>query len=178
MTAGGTWTAGATGRAIPPLLRAVPFLLLLLISLCLGGCRDNSERTDICSRALETLLDAAPTDFTVAASAGDDGRLNLVLTARGGRASHQGACDFAPVEHPGDRPALRGLVLDGVPLPPMRLIMLSAAVGVPVDLGELADSGPVTVPPGRAFPYFIQEVLNGLVLGAVLALVAVGYSLV
>jgi branched-subunit amino acid ABC-type transport system permease component len=34
------------------------------------------------------------------------------------------------------------------------------------------------MPPGRNLPYFIQEVLNGLILGAVLALVAVGYSLV
>ncbi len=178
MTAGGTSRAGAAGRAFPPFLRIVPLLLLLLVGAGLGGCRDDSARTDICSRALETLLDATPTDFTIAARAGGDNRLTLSLAARAGRASHEGWCDFAPVEHLEDRPALRGVALDGVPLPPMRLIMLSAAVGVPVDLGELAGNGPVTVPPGRAFPYFVQEVLNGLVLGAVLALVAVGYSLV
>jgi hypothetical protein len=38
---------------------------LLMLGLCLGGCRDDSERTDICSRALETLLDAGPSDFAV-----------------------------------------------------------------------------------------------------------------
>jgi len=165
------------GRAVPSRLRAVPLLLLLLIALGLGGCRDDSERTDICNRALQTLLDATPSDFAIAATGTDD-RLSLSLTARDGRASHQGACDFAPVEHLGDRPVLRGVVLDGVPLAPTRLIMLAAVVGVPVDLGDLAHNGPATVPPGRVFPYFIQEALNGLVLGAVLALVAVGYSLV
>jgi branched-chain amino acid transport system permease protein len=55
--------------------------------------------------------------------------------------------------------------------------MLSTAIGVPVDAGDHAGIAPI-MPPGRAWPYFIQEVLNGLVLGAVLALVAVGYSLV
>ncbi|MDB5359157.1 MAG: livH2 [Rhodospirillales bacterium] len=163
------------GASMSP-LRLVPLLLLVLLGL--GGCRDESERIDVCGRALETLLDAAPTDFQVASTGGADDRLDLALTAKAGLAPHQGSCEFAPVEHPHDRPALRGVVLDGIPLSPTRLVMLSAAVGVPVDLGDLAQNVPFVVPPGRAFPYFIQELLNGLVLGAVLALVAVGYSLV
>ena len=170
--------ASGTSRfgALAPSLRSIPLLLLVLIGL--GGCGNDSERVDICSRALETLLDAAPTDFSVASTGGTDSRVNLSLTAKTGRAPHQGSCDFAPIEHLGDHPALRGIILDGFPLPPTRLVMLSAAVGVPVDLGDLANNVPFVVPPGRTFPYFVQEVLNGLVLGAVLALVAVGYSLV
>ena len=172
MTASGTSRFGA----LAPSLRSIPLLLLVLIGL--GGCGNDSERIDICSRALETLLDATPTDFSVASTGGTDSRVNLSLTAKTGRAPHQGSCDFAPIEHLGDHPALRGIMLDGFPLPPTRLVMLSAAVGVPVDLGDLANNAPFVVPPGRTFPYFVQEVLNGLVLGAVLALVAVGYSLV
>jgi branched-chain amino acid transport system permease protein len=172
MIASGTSRFGAL---VSP-LRSVPLLLLVLIGL--GGCRNDSERVDSCGRALETLLDAAPTDFSVASTDGTDSRVNLSLTAKTGRAPHQGSCDFAPTEHLGDHPVLRGVTLDGFPLPPTRLVMLSAAIGVPVDLGDLADNTPVVVPPGRTFPYFVQEVLNGLVLGAVLALVAVGYSLV
>ena len=172
MTASGTSRFGA----LAPRLRSIPLLLLVLIGL--GGCGNDSERVDICGRALETLLDAAPTDFSIASTDGTDNRVNLSLTAKTGRAPHQGSCDFAPTEHLGDHPALRGIILDGFPLPPTRLVMLSAAVGVPVDLGDLANNVPFVVPPGRTFPYFVQEVLNGLVLGAVLALVAVGYSLV
>ena len=172
MIAGG---ASRFGTLVPP-LRFIPLLLLVLIGL--GACRNDSERVDACGRALETLLDAAPTDFTIASTGGADNRVTLSLTARTGRAPHQGSCDFAPAEHLGDRPVLRGVTLDGFPLAPTRLVMLSAAIGVPVDLGDLANAAPFVVPPGRAFPYFVQEVLNGLVLGAVLALVAVGYSLV
>jgi branched-chain amino acid transport system permease protein len=166
---------GTSGRgAGAPWFRLLPLFLLILVGL--GGCRDDRERIDVCSRALETLLDAAPADFQVSATSSGD-RLDLTLIARSGRASREGTCDFAPEEHPGDRPVLRGVSLDGVPLSSMRLIMLSTSVGVPVDQGDLSRDTPV-VPPGRALPYFIQEVLNGLVLGAVLALVAVGYSLV
>jgi len=170
MIAGGTSGRGAG----VPWFRLLPLLLLMLVAL--GGCRDDRERIDVCSRALETLLDAAPSDFQVSATSTGD-RLELTLIAKSGRASREGTCDFAPDQHLGDRPVLRGVALDGVPLSSMRLIMLSTAVGVPVDVGDLTSDTPV-VPPGRALPYFIQEVLNGLVLGAVLALVAVGYSLV
>jgi len=172
MIAGGTSRFGAW---VPP-LRAVPLLLSILI--CLGGCRDDQDRVDICARALETLLDAAPTDFSVASTGGAGTQVNLSLTARTGRAPHQGSCDFAPAEHRRDPAALRGIALDGFALPPTRLVMLSAAVGVPLDADWWANQAPLVVPPGRAWPYFVQEVLNGLVLGAVLALVAVGYSLV
>jgi branched-chain amino acid transport system permease protein len=172
MIAGGTSRLGAL---VPP-HRFIPLLLLVLIGL--GGCRSDSERVDACGRALETLLDAAPTDFTITPTGAADDRVTLSLAARTGRAPHQGSCDFAPAERLGDHPVLRGVTLDGFPLAPTRLVMLSAAIGVPVDLGDLANTAPIAVPPGRAFPYFVQEVLNGLVLGAVLALVAVGYSLV
>lgn len=166
-------SAGATLGRFAPLL-----LVLLLIGLCLGGCRDDAEQTDICSRALETLLDAGPTDFTVTPTDGPSGRLALELTSQAGRAQHFGSCEFAPVEHLNDRPVLRAVVLDEVPVSTTRLIMLSAAVGVPLDLGDLTSDGPVGVPLGRGLPYFVQELLNGLILGAVLSLVAVGYSLV
>jgi len=170
MIAGGTSEQGAGA----PWFRLLPLLLLVLVAL--GGCRDDRERIDVCSRALETLLDAAPSDFQVSVTSTGD-RLELTLIATSGRASREGTCDFAPDAHLGDHPVLRGVALDGVPLSSMRLIMLSTAVGVPVDRDDLISDTPV-VPPGRALPYFIQEVLNGLVLGAVLALVAVGYSLV
>ncbi|HEV2678161.1 MAG TPA: hypothetical protein VGV37_26780 [Aliidongia sp.] len=160
-------------------MRFAPLLLVfLLMGLCLGGCRDDSERTDICSRALETLLDAGPADYAVSPADSDDGRLALSLIGHDGRAPHRGSCEFTPLEHLNDRPILRSVELDEMTVSPTRLIMLSAAVGVPVDLGELANNAPMSIPPGRSFPYFVQELLNGLVLGAVLALVAVGYSLV
>ena len=171
-------SAGGPSRlaALASLLRVIPLLLLVLIGL--GGCRADQERVDICARALETLLDAAPTDFSVASTGGAGGQINLSLTAQTGRVPHQGSCDFASADHRRDPAALRGIALDGFALSPARLVMLSVAVGVPVDLGELTQDAPRVVPPGRALPYFIQEVLNGLVLGAVLALVATGYSLV
>jgi branched-chain amino acid transport system permease protein len=171
MSVGGTSRFGALRRS----LRFLPLVLLLLIGL--GGCRDDAERTDICSRALTTLLDADPSDYAIAAVGRDDG-LTLTLTARSGGSSLHGGCGFAPVEHLGDRPVLRSVAIEGVSLSPARLIMLAGAIGMPVDLGDLANATALSVPPGRAFPYFIQELLNGLVLGAVLALVAVGYSLV
>jgi branched-chain amino acid transport system permease protein len=179
MSRDGAWRAGFAGLALSPSLRILPFLLLVLLGL--GGCRDEAERVDICTRALETLLDAGPADYIVAPQAAQN-RLTLLLTARNNGAEHQGFCDFAPPVHLGDRAILRGISLDGGAQSSVRLIMLSAVVGVPVDLGDLAGNVPAVVPvptpPGRALPYFIQEVLNGLVLGAVLALVAVGYSLV
>lgn len=173
--------ASVPGARIPVRVmpgRSAPLLLvLLLLGLCLGGCRDDSERTDICTRALETLLDAGPTDFAVTPADGPDGSLTLALTGHDGRAAHRGSCEFAPAEHLSDRPVLRAVEMDEIPVSPTRLIMLSAAVGVEVDMGDLTD-GPVGIPPGRNLPYFVQELLNGLILGAVLALVAVGYSLV
>ena len=156
-----------------------PWGLLLFVALfALSGCRDESERLDICSRALETLLDAAPGEFAISFETAAGDRLDLALTAENGRASRRGTCTFAPEEHLGERPVLRAVTLDGVTVPTARLIMLGTAIGVPLDLVDLANNPPVEVPPGRALPYFVQEVLNGLVLGAVLALVAVGYSLV
>ncbi|GGF22569.1 hypothetical protein GCM10011611_30810 [Aliidongia dinghuensis] len=165
---------------LPPRFdRAVSLLLvLLLVGLTLGGCRDSTQQIDICGRALETLLDAGPTDFAVAPAEGPEGAVTVALTPHTGRAAHRGSCTFAPIEHLHDQPALQAVELDQVPVSPPRLIMLAAAIGVPVDLGALADQGPVSAPPGRSVPYFVQELLNGLVLGAVLALVAVGYSLV
>jgi branched-chain amino acid transport system permease protein len=160
-------------------VRAVPLLCaLLLIGLSLGGCRDDSRQVDVCGRALETLLDAAPTDFIVAPSDGVEGRLTVTLSPRAGGLGHRGSCEFAPSEHLNELPALRSVELDDAWVSPTRLIMLGAAVGAAVDLGALVDQQPVAVPPGRSLPYFVQELLNGLVLGAVLALVAVGYSLV
>jgi len=178
----GTSLVGASGRSMLPLRRigraAALLVMFCALGLGLGGCRDETERADICGRALEVLLDAAPTDFAATPAESRDDRLEMVLTARAGEIGHRGVCEFAPSQHLHDRPALRAVELDGVPLSPPRLIMLGAAVGVAVDLGALVDQEPVTAPPGRNLPYFVQELLNGLVLGAVLSLVAVGYSLV
>jgi branched-chain amino acid transport system permease protein len=160
---------------VPP-LRFLPLLLLALIAL--GGCRDAQERTDICGRALETLLDAAPGDFAITPAGGSGDRLDLALAPKTGRAPHQGSCTFVPGGRRGEPSALRAVSLDGFALSQARLIMLATAVGVAVDPGDWTDKAPVFVPTGRGFPYFVQEILNGLVLGAVLALVAVGYSLV
>jgi branched-chain amino acid transport system permease protein len=172
---------GTSGRAPSPFRRFArffPLFGLLLIAVSLGGCRDDARQIDVCSRALETLLGAAPTDFTISPTEGVEGRMTLALSPRAGGLGHRGSCEFAPSEHLQDQPALRSVELDDFWVSPTRLIMLGAAVGAEVDLGALVDQQAVGIPPGRSLPYFVQELLNGLVLGAVLALVAVGYSLV
>jgi branched-chain amino acid transport system permease protein len=170
---------GGAGRALRAAGRSARLLLcLLFVGLSLAGCRDDKARLDVCSRALETLLDAAPTSLSVVLAGGEGDRLDLTLTERNDAITHHGSCNFAPAEQIQDRPVLRAVELDGVPVPPIRLVMLSAAIGVPADLTGLAGNVPVVAPPGRTIPYLVQELLNGLVLGAVLALVAVGYSLV
>jgi branched-chain amino acid transport system permease protein len=152
------------------MIQARRLLGCCLVLLGLAGCGPASRQETVCRAAVLDVLGVAPDAVRIEDDGkGDRRTVALVVAEAAAGIVHPARCDFAPSG------ALVGVAVDGTRLSFIRLKMLGIALGVPVQ-------PPAMVLPGGGFrpswPYFVQQVLNGLVLGAIFALVASGYSVV
>jgi len=151
---------------------------LLLLSL-LAGCGLDPRQAVICEQVLPALLADTETPSAIAASADPAHSHSVMLSFRAGGVARQATCEFGGSRTSRARLVLRQVTLDGAPLSFERMIFIWRAYGLtpPADLvAALPPSAPMS--PLRSLAYFLQQLVNGLTLGAVLALIAVGYSLV
>lgn len=164
-----------------PVLHAV---LVLGLAALLAGCADR-PREDVCRRILEAVLppDAAPRVTAVRPDPVSHSGVILHFERRqqGLRLpeEHQLLCVFAPPSGEPERYGLTSVELDGQPISRVKLILLHRWLGQAVPPQLLEDEwAQVHWPPRLHVAYFLQQVLNGLVIGAAIALVALGYTLV
>ena len=147
--------------------------------LLLTGCGPDPRQVAICEMVLPALLADGETQADLAASADRAHPRSVTLSFQTGGVARQVTCEFA-----GNRPSrarliLRQVALDGAPLSFERMIFIWRAYGL-TPPADVVDAAPASKPMSalRALAYFLQQLVNGLTLGAVLALIAVGYSLV
>lgn len=144
-----------------------PAALLVLALGMLAGCGPGEREIALCRAVADAVVGPAAAPRSVE-TRGDAIRIELL----GGRAV---SCRFAGSElEPGE---LVAVTIDGRALSDVRLALLLRSLHLPPPPRLLAGPPPPAAPaPGLA--YFLQQLVNGLALGAVLGLVAVGYSLI
>ena len=142
-----------------------PAALLLLALACLGGCAPSEQRLAACQQAFALLQ---PNVSIEDESASGD----TIALAGGG---HTLACRFGRDSQVG--PALVEIVADGQKLSPVEAQILRFALRLPTP-AELLAPATASPPLSARAGYALQQLINGLAIGAVLGLVAVGYALV
>lgn len=154
-------------------------LFCLAVLLSVTGCRPDPRQVEICRAILPALLaqDEVASDLTADA---DPKRPNtVILRFRTLTSVREMSCRFGGNLPSPEHLSLYGVTLDGMPLSFPRMIFLWRAFGLTPPAALVAsEPSPPPMTPGRALAYFLQQLVNGLTLGAVLALIAVGYSLV
>lgn len=153
-------------------------LVIVLLSL-LAGCGPDPRQVAICETVLPALLadGETPADLTATADPAHPHATALAFRTDGAR--RQASCQFGGNRVSRARLSLRQVSLDGVPLSFARMVFIWRAYGLapPADLVDVVPAPPPTSPL-RSAAYFVQQLINGLTIGAVMALIAVGYSLV
>lgn len=162
-------------------LRAIVAPSLLLV---LAGCSDlPHEQT--CLRILDAMVGPdgdyklLGVDHDPQARSGVVVRFQRRYPSAFGRSEETLRCVFTSSTRPDLARSLLGVELNGEALSRIKLILLHRWLGYSVP-PQLLDEGE----PHKAWPvglhvaYFTQQVLNGLVSGSVIALVAIGYTLV
>jgi branched-chain amino acid transport system permease protein len=162
-------------------MRRACLLLILALMPLLGGCARHTAEIAICNQILPALADdaalAAPPDIAVE---DDDTIVGLAFDGRiapGDTARHRLDCRFAPGAAQPEGAALLSVALDGEALGDIRMILLRRWLGLPTPPALLA---PVVAaqPLAARLAYLAQQLVNGLAVGATIALLAVGYALV
>ena len=154
-------------------MRCRRFLLLFPL-LLLVGCAADSRQVEICRQVFVVL---AGSPVTLAPPEGD-GEGRVVLRGVGDSQGHSLVCRFA------GRPLAEGhldlltVEYDGIVQPEIDMIMLRHVLGLATPAVFLARPTGPPAPPAQQAAYFVQQILNGLSVGAMLALIAIGYSLV
>ena len=154
---------------------ALGFALLSL----LAGCGPDPRQAAICEMVLPALLAGGETPADLRVSTDPARSHSIALGFHAGGMAHQAVCEFAGNRPSRARLTLRQVTLDGAPLSFERMIFIWRAYGLPPP-ADVVDAAPASRPMSalRSLAYFLQQLVNGLTLGAVLALIAVGYSLV
>ena len=158
---------------------AFTFPILALAMLALAGCADRPHR-EVCARILEVLSprDAAPAIVAVEYEPQSFDDVKIRFRPRGAFEDRELICRFASGAS-GERFALRAVELNGRNLTDVQLFLLHRWLGQAPPRELLEEPGQtVRWTPGLHAAYLAQQVLNGIVIGAVIALVAVGYTLV
>jgi len=151
----------------------------LTLLLLLAGCGPDLRQVSLCESILPALLadDAKPTELR--ATADPAVAHGLLIVFRTGVARRQLGCEFGGGRLSQDRLSLRQVSLDGEKLSFERMVFLWRAFDLTAPIDLVAPTPPEQpMPPARAAAYLAQQLINGLTLGSVLALIAVGYSLV
>jgi len=163
---------------------SVRLFALFAITLLLAACSDLPHE-ETCLRVLDALVGPEETHKVLAVEHDPQARSGIVVRfqrrfpspfARDESRLH---CLFTGSTRPELQRSLLAVELDGAPLSRVKLILLHRWLGHPVPpelLDETAPRRPWSV--GLHVAYLTQQVLNGLVAGSVIALVALGYTLV
>ncbi len=152
----------------------------ILLATSLLGCTADERQTELCRRIVATVAGDA-TDLA-ALPAERDGAVRFGFAAadelsRHRPALHEMTCRFAGGAYSTGRLELMAVEEDGKPLSDIRMILLRHLLGLPTPGALLAPPAP-DLPLAAHAAYFVQQLINGLALGAIFALVAVGYALV
>jgi branched-chain amino acid transport system permease protein len=150
-----------------------PFLFALFVSLLLSGCGADQRQLDACRQVLATVIDESA---HITGERSDSSGEVLLTYADGARAGRL-ACRFAGPPLSPRHVDLMDVEIDGVPIPDIQLTLLRHLLGLPLPAALINPPSPPS-PPGQQAAYLVQQLINGLAIGAVLALVATGYSLV
>lgn len=162
----------------PGFRRCAPHVAALAaLALLLGACADRPH-IEICARILELLLPQGAEPRVISAKHGEASWNDVELTyrARDDIDTHSIVCRFDSLA--GKRFSLNAVELRGRPLSDIQLFLLHHWLGQPPPRALLEPRAAARWGLGLHVAYFSQQVLNGLVVGAVTALVAVGYTLV
>ena len=169
----------------------LPWIALLLLCFGLAACGPDPEQARLCADVLDAVDPPLEDQREVRAARDPEDPQSVVLAYRDtagqwGPATEPAErwlrCRFAGGAMDVDRLALVGVETDqGGPLSPVRLMMLRRWLGMFAgDVGERVRAtrpAPADTVP-RRLAYLAQQVVNGLGLGTIYALVAVGYTLV
>jgi branched-chain amino acid transport system permease protein len=166
--------------------------LLPLLAALLGCSKVDASQAALCERAARLLFpDGAAASL---ASATDPAVPNGIVTqlaierAVGGTERHRVSCAFAGGAFSPDRLTLLEVSTDaGAPLDDVHMAILLLVLqreGPPAESwagalpSTLARTAILQAPLSAGALYFLQQLINGLTLGCVIALIAVGYTLV
>jgi branched-chain amino acid transport system permease protein len=158
--------------------------LLVALALALAGC-GAAVREDVCRQILDALYPADAAPAVTAVAPDPVSHAGIVLRYRIRQAGprlaeeHHLLCVFAPSSGDPQRFGLMAVEVDGVPISRVKLILLHRWLGQAVPpqlLREEWGGAPWSL--RLHIAYLAQQVLNGLVIGAIVALVACGYTLV
>ena len=156
--------------------------LACALALILAGCaRIDAQQAALCQRAITALEDGAPIvgaiETRTDAGGPDGATIRLVYRIAGHAEPHSLTCRFAG-RHGAERLQLVGVSGSTTgALTPARLAMLQIWLGLAEAPGAADDgAGGERAPPLSALGYLLQQLLNGLVLGAIYCLIAIGYA--
>jgi branched-chain amino acid transport system permease protein len=152
------------------MVRRLAFILFLL---SLSACATDERQIEACRHVFETLVGGA----VETTSLGSEGEGAVLLEASALGHDHRLVCRFAGPALTPRHLDLMAVELDGVAISELSLVMLRHAVGLAMPPALLNPPGPPPSPALRG-AYLVQQLINGLSIGAILALVATGYSLV
>lgn len=160
---------------------ALALTVLAAVLLALGACGvDRTQQRAICTRVLTALLpaDAAPAIVAVEQNPRAPDDVAITYRPRGAFEDREMICRFVPGSS-GERFALRSVEMNGRKLSDVRLFLLHRWLGQVPPPELLHEPGhAVDWTPALHLAYLVQQLLNGIVIGAVIALVAVGYTMV
>lgn len=171
---------------LPALLPRLASRLALIALLCgvLTAC-GSPPREDVCRTILEAILPADAVPKVVAVERDPVSRDGVVLrfeykeTGLRPPEPHHLLCAFSPPMGDPGRFGLFSVEIDGKPISRVKLILLHRWLGQDVPPSLLDSDQPHPHwPLSLHVAYLTQQVLNGLVIGSVIALVAAGYTLV
>ncbi|MBV9521274.1 MAG: branched-chain amino acid ABC transporter permease LivH [Alphaproteobacteria bacterium] len=149
------------------------FLLPLVLALLLAACGADERQVDACRQILATVVGekarVTETQF--------DGAGTLKLAYRDGERSGRLACRFDGPPLSRRHLDLMAVEHDWTALSGIQLVFLRHLLGLPVPAALIAPPEPPP-PLAQRAAYLVQQIINGLAIGAVLALIATGYSLV
>jgi branched-chain amino acid transport system permease protein len=153
---------------------------ILFLTLSLLGCAADQRQTEICRQIVTVLVEDAADIMALPVES--DGVVRFGFVSAGEptpdrRAAHQIECRFAGGALTANRLDLLAVEQDATALSDIHMILLRHLLGLPTPRTLLAPPAP-DLPLTAHAAYLAQQLVNGLSLGSVLALVAVGYSLV
>jgi branched-chain amino acid transport system permease protein len=150
----------------------LPFLVLLLSLL---GCAADERQVEICRHVVAALAENA--GDVAALPVEHDGMVRFGFAGAPTPARHAITCRFAGGALSADRGDLLSVDEDGAALSEIRMILLRHLLDLPTPRLLLAPQE-AAPPLASQAAYLVQLLINGVSLGAIFALVAVGYSLV
>jgi branched-chain amino acid transport system permease protein len=152
--------------------RLLPTIVLILPLL---GCAADERQIEICRQIVTAVIGDAR-DIAILPAEGE-GVVRFDFASPAAQARHELTCRFAGAPLSAQRGDLMAVEQDGIPLSEIRMILLRHLLGLPTPAALLALPEPA-LPFAAHLAYLVQQLINGLSLGAIFALVAVGYSLV